>query len=99
MSDIILGEDNFLRKYKNSTLHINNQKVVIMKVDKILPIITKRSYNFKVGRERDSLVSNIFIGTLDLEVFEDIDGLGKVYAAGYCILGSNPITFYLDKQD
>ena len=89
--DTIYYEEAFDRMYNNVVFTIINSKVSLMAISKKLEII---QYNY--SKKPEALVSNPFIGTFDIEAFEDIDGYAKVYAAGFCIEGQKPITFYLD---
>lgn len=94
-TDTILSPTSFERQYKSVKFTINNDKITkIINEDKTLPIITRKHM------KKDNLTSsNPFIGTFDLEAFDDVDGYAKVYALGFCVLNQDPITFYLDKND
>jgi hypothetical protein len=94
--DTVLDVNTFSRRYKNTVITINDNKIVNLMVSGHLPIIKKEIYENRI--KRDVLVSNPFIGTLDLEVFKDSKGLGKVYAAGFCVFNEEPIMYYLDKD-
>lgn len=97
ITDTIKDDCTFERVYKETSLVIQNNKAVNITVSKILPTI--KSF-FKLGySEKDNLVSNPFIGTFDLEVYRNTNDLGKVYAAGFCVLNKDPILFYLNKND
>jgi hypothetical protein len=50
--------------------------------------------DFKVSK--DTGLPNTNIGVFDLETFIDNDGVGKVYALGFVILGDKPKLYYLN---
>jgi len=88
--DTVYCEEAFDRMYNNVIFTIINSKVSSISISKELEIIKYHP------RKLQGLVSNPFIGTFDLEAFEDKDGYAKVYAAGFFVEGKDPITFYLD---
>lgn len=97
MVDSVINNTTFTRKYKDTTITISDSEVINIAIDKNLPIIKPSIY--KQSDKREALVSNPFVGTLDLEVFTDSDSYGKVYAAGFCVLNKDPILYYLNKED
>ena len=96
--DKILDKKTFSREYKSTNITIQNGKVDIIEVSKILPIISSKLYESTLER-KDTLVANPFIGTFDIETFKDINSLGRVYAAGFTTFNQEPVLFYLDSKD
>lgn len=95
MDTIWNHEDNsFERMYKDVTFSIINSKLSRVNISKHLPAIEYSSGRFS----ENAWVSNPYIGTFDLEVYEDDNGYSKVYAAGFCINDENPdpVMFYLE---
>ena len=95
--DIIIDKDTFERKYKSTTFTISKDKLVNMSIDKELSIINSNSIDHL--SKKQGIVSKPFIGSFDLEAFEDSDGYAKVYAVGFCVLNKKSIKFYLDNND
>lgn len=95
--DSIINDNTFSRRYKKTIITISNGKIINLMISDNLSIIKRENYESKT--RRDVLVSNPFIGTLDLEVFKDFNGFGKVYAAGFCVFNEEPIMYYLDKEN
>lgn len=93
--DILVDDITFERRYKNTVFTISNNDIIKISIDKELPILKSES-NYK---NKYSTASNPFIGSFDLETFEDEDGFAKVYAVGFCILKDKPIKFYLNSSD
>ncbi|KAI0798274.1 ribonuclease H-like domain-containing protein [Xylaria sp. FL0064] len=95
--DIIVNKHNFIRTYNNVTLTIKLNEISDFRIKKELSLI--KYVKDKSLVRRDTLVSNPFIGVFDLEAFNDLDGYAKPYAAGFCILNQDPVTFYLDNKN
>lgn len=89
--DVVYDNENFKRSYKNISFLIKNSDVSSMTISNTLPTI---KYNY--GKSDKTLVSNPYIGTFDLEIYESEEGLGKVYAAGFCVKNGDPVMFYLE---
>jgi hypothetical protein len=88
--DTILGAELFSRKSNKLVIYIHKDKVICLRVTKELGII---KYIPKGYAESPSHL----IGSIDLEAYDDSDGISKVYALGFVILGEKPVTFYIDK--
>jgi len=94
-TDFIINDNTFERKYKDTIFTIQNDEIIkITHGNKILPLIKKWD-----GKGDRSTSSNPYIGTFDLEAFNDSDGFAKVYALGFCVLNEKPITFYLNRDE
>lgn len=91
VEDTLINKNTFVRKISNISLTISKDKVINMEVEKDLSII---KYEPKFTKE----VSNPFIGSLDLEAFEDLDGYAKVYALGFAVLGKEVKIFFLNEN-
>jgi hypothetical protein len=87
--------NHFTRSDGNTTVFINNSLIYKVTQAKELKAIK----DYVSPRKKESLVSNPFIGSLDLETYVGSDGYSKVYALGFCGLNEDPITFYLDNKD
>jgi hypothetical protein len=81
VEDKNLDKNKFSRKISNLTLTIDKFKVIGLECNKKLNSIkyVSRKSDFKD-------VSNPFIGSFDLEAFEGLDSLAKVYAVGFMVL-------------
>lgn len=95
--DTILDDNTFNRQYKDTILTINSKEVINLVVNRKLATITRDT--IKSGKKDDSLVSNPFIGTFDLESFQDDSGFARVYAAGFCVNKKEPLLYYMDSVD
>nr|YP_009744359.1 hypothetical protein [Xylaria hypoxylon]QIE13215.1 hypothetical protein [Xylaria hypoxylon] len=94
-TDIILNKNSFERIYKNVCILVSNKHINNIKISKKLKTLES---NFIKSKKENATVSNPFLGTFDIEAYEDSDGYAKVYALGYCVLNKDPVTFYLDKN-
>jgi len=96
--DIIWDFDtnSFDRIYKDQVkFSIVKSNLSLVSITKDLSVIKY----IKSAADGKALVSNPYIGTFDLETFDDFDGYSKVYAAGFCVKGKSPITYYLDNKE
>jgi hypothetical protein len=91
--DTIYDDNHFERQRDNVAFTIKDNNVSLVAISNNLPII---KYN-KSRLDSNAVVANPFIGTFDLETYDE-DGFAKVYAAGFCIEGMDPIMFYLDNS-
>jgi DNA polymerase type B, organellar and viral len=91
VEDRRINKDLFVRKIGNVSFTISKDEVINMEAVKELSVIKYESKNTKD-------VSNPFIGSLDLETFEDLDGFAKVYALGFMILGKEAKMYYLKEN-
>lgn len=89
--DKVLKDDLFVRKTSNVSLTIYKEKVI--KVESV-----KRLSAIKPTVKSVKDEPNPFIGSWDLEAFEDFDGYAKVYALGFVVSGETPKTYYLDDK-
>jgi hypothetical protein len=92
--DIIVDNFTFSRTIGNTTFTIKDQEIIKTSSSKELVPIKYNGQLYKAS-------SNPFIGTLDLETYNDRDGYAKVYALGFYTnkeadSNQNPITFYLE---
>jgi DNA polymerase type B, organellar and viral len=87
--DRVINNNFFIREIGNVSLTICNDKVINLKTKKELSVL---KYEYKYTKD----ISNIFIGSLDLETFIDLDGFAKVYALGYKVLNKDVEVFYLN---
>jgi hypothetical protein len=87
--DRVIDNNLFVREIGNVSLTISKDKIINLKTKKELSIL---KYEDKYTKD----VSNIFIGSLDLETFIDLDGFAKVYALGYKALNKDIEVFYLN---
>jgi hypothetical protein len=94
--DSIIDDTTFKRKHNNTSFVITENKVINLIISKELTKINK--FSSIENKENQGLVSNPFIGTFDLETFEDEDGYAKVYAVGFCTLDNDPRMFYRDND-
>lgn len=90
--DTIIDGNTFTRKRGKVVLTIQNDKVIYFKASKEVSII---KYRAKPYRE----TANPYIGSIDLETYNDETGIAKVYAIGFIILGEKPKTYYIDKYN
>jgi len=95
--DYIINDTTFERKYKSTIFTISNDKLIMMSITKELSVLNSDSIEHV--HKKQVLVSNPFIGSFDLEAFEDSDGYAKVYAAGFCVLSDNTVKFYKDNDE
>jgi DNA polymerase type B, organellar and viral len=92
-ADIQLDTQSFIRRIKNLTLTIKNQKIVQIKINVHLPII-------KVQRKMMVTERNNNIGAFDIETFMDTDGISKVYALGFkTIIDNISHLFYITQTE
>lgn len=92
--DRIIDSYTFTRTIGKTTFTINDQEIVKTSSVKELVPIKYHGQLYKAS-------SNPFIGTLDLETYNDRDGYAKVYALGFYTNkevenNQQPITFYLE---
>lgn len=86
--DQILGPNSFKRTINNVSMFIKNNKIEKLEIHKKLDAI---NYINKPNFDR-----NKNLGALDLETFEDGNGLTKVYAIGFITNNdTEPTLFYL----
>ena len=90
-TDKILSKDMFSRQRGNLVITIYNDKVLRIDSVKHLGILKYREKAYREG-------AYPFIGSLDLEAYNDSDDSSKVYAIGYKVLGENPEVFYIDRS-
>lgn len=89
IKDSIINPNLFNRKIGNVSLSISNDSVVkIESVKKLQPLRST------AVTPKDEV--NPFIGSWDIEAFDDIDGSTKVYALGFAILGKDSKMYYID---
>ena len=91
IKDLIINEDKFIRDINNVSLTIDKDKIVKTESIKKLSYI---KYNPKSLKDE----SNQFIGSWDIEAFDDVDGYAKVYALGFVALGEKAKVYYLDNN-
>jgi hypothetical protein len=91
VEDTVVNINTFIRKVGNVSLTISKDRVTFVEAKKDLSII-------KQDNEYVKEMANPFIGSFDLEAFEDLDGYAKVYAVGFIVIGKEPETFYLGKD-
>jgi hypothetical protein len=96
VKDVIINNNTFTRTIGKSSFTISNNNVIgLASYKELLPI--KNHYRpYKAS-------SNPFIGTLDLEAYEDNDGYAKVYAIGFYTKrehdnNKSPKTFFINKE-
>jgi hypothetical protein len=91
IEDRIVNDDLFIRKIGNVSLSILNDSIITINSEKKL-------FPLKFSSKSLKDESNPFIGSWDIEAFEDIDGYAKVYALGFTVLGGKVQTYYLNEN-
>src|SRR6266700_2540046 len=88
---LIINSDLFIRKIGNVSLSILKDSIITIESEKKLFPIKFSSKSLKDE-------PNPFIGSWDIEAFEDLDGYAKVYALGFTVLGGKVQTYYLNEN-
>lgn len=91
IEDRLVNDDLFIRKIGNVSLSILNDSIITIESEKKLFPIKFSSKSLKDE-------PNPFIGSWDIEAFEDLDGYAKVYALGFTVLGGKVQTYYLNEN-
>jgi hypothetical protein len=91
IKDYIMDDNLFNRKIGNVSLSISNDSIVKLESEKKL-------YPLRSTAVIPKDEANPFIGSWDIEAFDDVDGCTKVYALGFAILGKDSKTYYIDSS-
>jgi DNA polymerase type B, organellar and viral len=89
VEDKLINNNYFIRRIGNVSLSILNGEIV--KIESI-----KKLASIKFTPKSLKGESNPFIGSWDVEAFEDKDGYAKVYALGFATLDKNVKMYYLE---
>ena len=90
--DSLLEDNKFNRQIGNTILTIRGENVIRTESKKVLSPI-------KFTRTSLKDESNPFIGSWDIEAFDDVDGYAKVYALGFATLEKGSKMYYLDNDN
>ena len=95
--DTIVG-NTIYRQQGNIKYVIKDNKIIEKSVLKVLPAITKESFNKSTSEDKINLISNPNLAVIDLETYRDLDNqMSYVYAAGIKRNKHPSKTFYIDK--
>jgi len=98
VTDKLNSDGSMNRSYKKTKITIGSNKEIEFK-SKLISLTPIKSVDLKYNKQASGL-PNTNIGVLDLETYEDVDTISKVYSIGfYSHLDNEPVLFYIDKND